>query len=234
MKHIRILLIEDNRLLRDGIISIINDHDDLKVKTAHGANKSIYNKIESYEPAVILLDIGLRNQNSLHLVHNIKKSYPDIRIVTMDLIPTQDDIYEFVKTGVSGFILKDATVSELVKTIRAVAKGEKVLPPSLTDSLFSQIVNRAINGPGDSPSPDLLKAVRLTRRELQVMRFISEGMTNKDIAKKLHISTYTVKSHVHNVLEKLALHSRVQIAKYAHTSNEFKKVIESVSLLDDE
>jgi len=139
-----------------------------------------------------------------------------------------------VKTGVSGFILKDATVNEFVKTIRTVAKGEKVLPPPLTDSLFSQIVNKTVNGPTDDSSPDLLNAVRLTKRELQVMRFISEGMTNKEIAKKLHISTYTVKSHVHNVLEKLALHSRVQIAKYAHTSKEFKKVIESISLLDDE
>ena len=234
MKNIRMLLIEDNRLLREGIISIINEHEDLKAGTAHGTNKTIYNKIESYKPAVILLDIGLRNQSSLHLVKYIKKTYPDIHIVAMDLIPAQNDIYEFVKTGVSGFILKDATVNEFVKTIRTVAKGEKVLPPPLTDSLFSQIVNKTVNGPTDDSSPDLLNAVRLTKRELQVMRFISEGMTNKEIAKKLHISTYTVKSHVHNVLEKLALHSRVQIAKYAHTSKEFKKVIDSISFLDDE
>ena len=228
------LLIEDNRLLREGIISIINEHDDLKVGTAYGTNKTIYNKIESYKPAIILLDIGLRNQNSLLLVKSINKTYPDIHIVAMDLIPTQEDIYEFVETGVDGFILKDATVKEFVKTIRSVANGKKVLPPPLTDSLFSQIVNKTINGPSEGSSPDLLDAVRLTKRELQVMKFISEGMTNKEIAKKLHISTYTVKSHVHNVLEKLALHSRVQIAKYAHTSNEFKKVVDSISLLDDE
>ncbi len=234
MKNIRMLLIEDNRLLREGIISIINDHDDLKVGTAHGTNKTIHDKIESYKPALILLDIGLRNQNSLYLVKSIRKAYPDIHIVAMDLIPTQDDIYEFVKTGVSGFILKEATVGEFVKTIRTVAKGEKVLPSPLTDSLFSQIVDKTINGPEDSLSPDLLDAVRLTRRELQVMRFISEGMTNKEIAHKIHISTYTVKSHVHNVLEKLALHSRVQIAKYAHTSKAYKKAAESISLLDDE
>jgi len=228
------VLIEDNRLLREGIISIINEHDDLKVAAAHGTNKTIFNKIESYKPAIILLDIGLRNQNSLVLVKNLKNTHPNIHIVAMDLIPTQDDIYEFVKTGVSGFILKDATVNEFVKTIRTVAKGEKVLPPPLTDSLFSQIVNKTINGPSEDSSPNLLEAVRLTRRELQIVKYISDGMTNKEIAKKLNISTYTVKSHVHNVLEKLALHSRVQIAKYAHTSKEFKKVIESISFLDDE
>jgi DNA-binding NarL/FixJ family response regulator len=234
MKNIRILLIEDNRLLREGIISIINEHDDLKVGIAHGTNKAIYAKIESYKPAMILLDIGLRNQNSLHLVKSIKKTYPDISIVAMDLIPTQDDIYEFVKTGVSGFILKDATVTEFVKTIRLIANGSKILPPPLTDSLFSQIVDKTLNGSANSSAPDLLDAVRLTKRELQVMKFISEGMTNKEVAKKLHISTYTVKSHVHNVLEKLALHSRVQIAKYAHTSKAFKDAVESISLLNDE
>jgi len=234
MKNIRILLIEDNRLLREGIISIMNEHDDLKVATAHGTNKTIYSKTESYKPDIMLLDIGLRNQNSLLLVKNLTKSFPDIRIVAMDLIPTQDDVYEFVKAGVFGFILKDATVKEFVKTIRTVAKGEKVLPSPLTDSLFSQIVNKTINGPDDTSSSELFDAVRLTKRELQVVKFISEGMTNKEIAKKLHISTYTIKSHVHNVLEKLALHSRVQIAQYAHTSKAFKKVIESISLLDDE
>ena len=234
MNRIRMLIIEDNRLLREGIISIINENDDINVGTAHGSNKTIFNKIESYKPAVILIDIGLRNQNSLILVKNIQKTYPAIHMVAMGLIPTQIDIYEFVKIGVDGFILKDATVSEFVKTIRSVANGRKVLPPLLTDSLFSKIIEKAINGPTDGSSPNLLAAVRLTRRELQVMKLISEGMTNKEIAKKLHISTYTVKSHVHNVLEKLALHSRVQIAKYAHTSQEFQNVIDSISLLDDE
>jgi len=234
MKKIRLLLIEDNRLLREGIISIINEHDDLQVTTAHGTNETILKKIVSYKPAIILLDLGLRNQSSLRLVKTIKKKSSDIHLIAMDLIPMQEDIYEFVQTGISGFILKDATISEFVKTIRTVAKGEKVLPPRLTDSLFTQIVNKAINSQTDESFPDLLDSVRLTRRELQVVKYISEGMTNKEIAKKLHISTFTVKSHVHNVLEKLALHSRVQIAKFAHTSKEFKKVVESVSLLNDE
>ncbi len=233
MDKIRMLLIEDNRLLREGIISIINEHDDLFVKTAHGTNETIFKKIEGYKPAIILIDLGLRNQNSLRLVNNIKKKSPDIHIIAMDLIPTQDDVYEFVQTGVSGFILKDATVSEFVKTIRKVAKGEKVLPPPLTESLFTQIVTKAINGQAGESSHNLLDAVRLTRRELQVVKFLSHGMTNKEIAKKLHISTYTVKSHVHNILEKLALHSRVQIARYAHTSKEFQKAVESISLLEE-
>jgi DNA-binding NarL/FixJ family response regulator len=233
IKKIRLFLIEDNRLLREGIISVINEHDDLFVKTARGTNGTIFRRIESYKPAIILIDLGLRNQNSLSLVKTIKKKYPDIHIIVMDLILMQEDIFEFVQAGVSGFILKDATTNEFVKTIRRVSNGEKVLPSTLADSLFSQIVKKAITGPIDGSSHNLLDAVRMTRRELQVISFIAEGITNKEIAKKLHISPYTVKSHVHNLLEKLALHSRVQIARYAHTSKEMKDTMNSISLLDE-
>jgi DNA-binding NarL/FixJ family response regulator len=233
MKKIRLILIEDNRLLREGIISIINEHNDLFVKTARGTNGTIFKKIESYKPAIILLDLGLRNQNSLSLVKTIKKKYPDIHLIAMDLIPMQEDIFEYVQTGVSGFILKNATTNEFVKTIRKVANGEKVLPSTLADSLFSQIVKKTINGPIDRSSYNLLEAVRMTRRELQVISFIAEGISNKEIAKKLHISSYTVKSHVHNILEKLALHSRVQIVRYVHTSKDMKDTMNSISLLDE-
>jgi two-component system, NarL family, response regulator DegU len=233
MKKIRLLLIEDNRLLREGIISIIKEHDDLQVAVANGSNEAIFKKMEKHKPVIILLDLGLRNQNSLDLVRIIKKQSPEIYIIAMDLIPMQEDIYKFVQLGVSGFILKDATIDEFLKTIRTVAQGEKVLPATLADSLFSQIIDKALNGSPEDTSPNLLKAVRLTRRELQIITLISEGRANKEIAKKLHISAYTVKSHVHNILEKLALHSRVQIAMYAHTSKSFKKIADSISLLDE-
>jgi DNA-binding NarL/FixJ family response regulator len=233
MKKIRLLLIEDNRLLREGIISIIKEHDDLQVAVANGSNEAIFKKMEKYKPVIILLDLGLRNQNSLNLVRIIKKQSPEIYIIAMDLIPMQEDIYKFVQTGVSGFILKDATIDEFLKTIRMVAQGEKVLPSTVADSLFSQIIDKALNGSPEDTSSNLLRAVRLTRRELQIITLISEGRANKDIAKKLHISTYTVKSHVHNILEKLALHSRVQIAGYAHTSKSFKEIADSISLFDE-
>ena len=148
----------------------------------------------------------------------------------MDLIPVQADVYEFVQAGVSGFILKDATVNDFLKTIRSVAKGLQVLPPNLTGSLFSQIVEHAISG--SNPSA-LIDSVRMTKRERQVIELVSEGHTNKEIAQKLHLSTYTVKSHVHNILEKLALSTRVQIAKYLHDSVKTKLASDNISLLED-
>ena len=160
----------------------------------------------------------------------VKKDFQNTNIVVMDLIPLQADVLEFVREGVSGFILKDATVSDFLKTIRTVAKGLQVLPPNLTGSLFSQIVEHAVSG---SKPSDIMEAVRMTKRERQVIELIADGSTNKEIAQKLHLSTYTVKSHVHNILEKLALSTRVQIAKYLHDSNKTKSTLDDLSLLED-
>ena len=230
MKKIKLMVIEDNRLLREGITAMINEQSDLKVVAALGTSENILEKINTLKPNVALLDLGLRNQNSLQIVKSVKKKSSGTKIIVMDLIPVHEEILEFVQAGVSGFILKDASVDDFLKTIRAVAAGEKVLPSNLTDSLFSQIVVHAVSGPKSS---SLIKSVRMTKREKQVIELIADGLTNKEIAQQLNLSTYTVKSHVHNILEKLALHTRVQIAKYAHTTEEFKEVADSISLIDD-
>ena len=111
-----------------------------------------------------------------------------------------------------------------------MAGGKKVLPSLMTESLFSQIVEQAVNGKITSR---VTEAVRMTRRERQVISLIADGLSNKEIADKLHLSTYTVKSHVHNILEKLLLRSRVQIAKYALTNSELMKAEESISLIEE-
>ena len=230
IKKIRLLLIEDNRLLREGLAVMLKKQKDMNVVETVGNGENILAIVRKYKPEVLLLDLGLRSRNSLNLVKLVKKNFPAAKVIIMDLIPVQADVFEFVQAGVSGFILKDATVNDFLKTIRSVAKGLQVLPPNLTGSLFSQIVEHAING--SSPST-LIESVRMTKRERQGIELISEGHTNKEIAQKLHLSTYTVKSHVHNILEKLALSTRVQIAKYLHDSRKTKSALDDLSLLDD-
>ena len=230
MKKIRILLIEDNRLLREGLAAMLKKQKDMNVVETVGNGENILAILRKYKPEVLLLDLGLRNRTSLNLVKLVKKNFPTSKVIMMDLIPVQADVFEFVKAGVSGFILKDATVNDFLKTIRSVAKGLQVLPPNLTGSLFSQIVEHAISG--SNPSA-LIDSVRMTKRERQVIELIADGHTNKEIAQKLHLSTYTVKSHVHNILEKLALSTRVQIAKYLHDSVKKKLASDNISLLED-
>jgi DNA-binding NarL/FixJ family response regulator len=229
-KKIKILLIEDNRLLREGISALLKKQSDMNVVTTVGNGENILALIGKLKPNIVLLDLGLRSQNSLKIVELVKKNFKDTKIIVMDLIPLQTDVFEFVQAGVAGFMLKDISVAEFLKTIRSVYKGAQVLPPNLTGSLFSQIVQHAING---SKTTSLEESVRMTKRERQVIELISDGFTNKEIAQKLHLSTYTVKSHVHNILEKLSLNTRVQIAKHAHLSDLYKTTIDTTSLLDE-
>jgi DNA-binding NarL/FixJ family response regulator len=219
IKKIKILLIEDNRLLREGISALLKKQTDMQVVTTVGNGENILSLVGKFKPNIVLLDLGLRNQNSLQVVKLVKANFQNIKIIVMDLIPLQTDVFEFVQAGVSGFMLKDISVAEFLKTIRSVFEGVQVLPPHLTGSLFSQIVDQAISG----LTPRVINdSVRMTKRERQVIELISDGSTNKEIAQKLNLSTYTVKSHVHNILEKLALNTRVQIAKHAHNSESYK------------
>lgn len=211
MPGIRILLIEDNRILREGITAMLNEQQDVQVAAVSDGKDNTLSKTRSLKPHVVLLDLGLDSQNSLDVVQSVKKEFPDIKIIGMGLAPAQADIMEFVQAGAEGFILKTATVMEMIETIRAVAAGATVLPSSMTGSLFSQVADHAIR----KGKRNLKAAIRMTEREKEVIALIVDAKSNKEIADKLNIATFTVKSHVHNIMEKLALHSRLQIANHA-------------------
>jgi DNA-binding NarL/FixJ family response regulator len=212
MASIRILIIEDNRLLREGLTTMLDGQTDMRVVATIGSGNNVLAKANQTKPHVILLDVGLKNFNELSVVELVRKNLPEAKVIGMGFIPSQSDILEFVEAGASGFILKDATVKEFLGTIRSVAQGVKILPPSLTDSLFSHVVKLALNKKkGQKP-----EAVRMTKREREIIVLIADGLSNKEIAQRLSIATHTVKSHVHNVMEKLALHSRLQIANFLH------------------
>jgi DNA-binding NarL/FixJ family response regulator len=215
MKKIRIMVIEDNRVLCDGITAMLNGQPDMHVAATIGSGNNVLLKASRIEPHVILMDMGLKNFKESPVVESIRKKMPEAKVIGMGFVPSQSDIVEFVEAGASGFILKDATVKEFLGTIRSVAQGVKVLPPSLTDSLFSHVIEFALKrGNGKLPN-----AVRMTKREREIIVLIADGLSNKEIAQQLNIATHTVKSHVHNIMEKLALHTRLQIAKYTHEEN---------------
>jgi len=224
------MIIEDNRLLREGITALIKEQPDLMVAASVGTRENILKIIKTLSLDVIILDMGLPHQNSLQLVKKINKDFPKLKLIVMDLIPSQSDILNFVQAGVFGFILMDASVNDFLKTIRDVAEGIKVLPQHLTGSLFTQIVGHAIDG---KSKPKIVELVKMTKREKQIIELIADGLSNKEIAEKFNLSVYTIKSHVHNILEKLALHTRVQIAKYSRMSDDYKSAVNDISLLDE-
>ena len=208
-KKTTVAVIDDNRLVREALTALLGALPDLRVMASSTAAPVF---LAEAKPHVVLLDVGLSDQDSLRVAAAIRKEVPDARIIVMDLIPDNEDVVEFVNAGVCGFVLKDATFEEFVATIRSVAAGEKVLPARMTESLFSRIAKEA-DGRGREY---VLEDVRMTRREREVIDLIGEGLSNKEIAQRLNIATHTVKSHVRNVMEKLALHTRLQIAAYSH------------------
>jgi two-component system nitrate/nitrite response regulator NarL len=212
---IRVLLIEDNRFLREGITEILHNHGSFVVDARGDDSAERFEEMRP--PDVVLLDLGLEKENSLKLMTVLRESFPKARVIAMDILPEQDDIVEFVKAGGCGFILKNAPVADYVKTIEAVAGGATILPAVLTKSLFAQIVESVLKSGNGVPA----HAIKLTKREREIVDLISQGMSNKEIAERLHIATFTVKSHVHNVLEKLELNTRLQVAAYVrHERNE--------------
>jgi DNA-binding NarL/FixJ family response regulator len=212
MNHpISLVLIDDNRLLREGLARLIREQEDFKILAASADVDEAMSKVREAKPDVVLLDFGLEDHDSLALTATVHREVPEAKVIVLGLLPIEEDVVSFVQAGAAGFIMRDATFEEFVQTIRSVARGTVVLPPQLAGSLFSQIAKRAIK----RGVPRELESVRLTQRERQVIDLIAEGLANKDIAARLHIAIHTVKSHVHNVLEKLAQHSRLEVAAFS-------------------
>ncbi|HEX2867427.1 MAG TPA: response regulator transcription factor [Ignavibacteriales bacterium] len=212
MKKIPVVVIEDNWLLRESIKDMIEQERDFKLLAECENINCIPAGLDGAAVSpVVLLELGNCNEKGLQLVRSLKEALPEAKIVIMNLMPKQEDILQLVSCGVEGFILKDAASEEFLTTLKTVFRGEKVLPQRLTNMLFSQIIEQK-NG---NEMPSLLESANLSSRERQIVGFVAEGLTNKEIAQQLNLSSFTVKSHVHNILKKMALRKRMQLAKIA-------------------
>jgi DNA-binding NarL/FixJ family response regulator len=228
MKKIRLLLIEENRLLRDGIMAILKPHKDIDAIATSGEGKDHLLNIQKSKPDIVLLELGLRSQKNLQFVDIVKRDFSKAKIIVMDLSPVHADILKYVKAGANGFILKEASLNDFLTTIRAVAEGSNVLPPLLVNSLFTQIVEHAIK----EGSTYVKEAARMTKREQEVITLLSQGMSNNEIGSKINISTFTVKSHIHNIMEKLSLHTRLELANYSYTQKTLDTISSSISTIN--
>lgn len=208
---IPVVVVEDHRLLCEGIVAILDRQPDLTVVAVADDAPAALLQVPEARPRVVLVDAGLGDHDTLRLVEDILRVAPEARVIVMDLLPVAEDVVEFIRRGASGFVVKNATVDDLIDAVRSVARGTEVLPPVLTDTLLSHIAQLAPGHPDTGR-----RAVRMTTREREILGLIADGLSNKEIAERIHLSAHTVKSHVHNILEKLALHSRLQLAAYAH------------------
>jgi len=211
---ISIVIIEESGLLREGLTTLVALQPDLRILAASGDIDGGKDTVRRYCPQVVLLGFDMGRADGPGTTTAILAASPASRLVLMGLRPGQADLAAHVRAGATGLVLRDATVEDLYSTIRTVALGIDVLPAALLTTLFAQMSHER-----DDRSPEAAKGyTRLTPRENEVMSEILEGRSNKEIAIRLHIAVDTVKSHVHRLLQKLSLRSRVEIIAQARFS----------------
>jgi DNA-binding NarL/FixJ family response regulator len=218
MNRIRVLLVSPNLLLRDGIAGMFREHPEFEIVGSSGEKETATAKAYHFKPNILLLDISLDYSNSRFLIEIIREQLSGTKACVFGVAAGEDTLLDFVKLGVAGFIIGDASFEVFCETLKLISRGMTVLPPSLNDSLFRQIEKHAIVG----SKFEVSNSIRITKREQEIIRLIKKGMANKEIASELKIATYTVKSHIHHILDKLSLHSRTQIATGAKTKEPFK------------
>lgn len=212
VREILVALVDDNRLSRDAHELLLNAEPGVTVISAE-ATLSVTMLTEE-QPDVVLVEAGKTEVISLRAAVTAKRMLPDAGVVITDVADHNEDIADYVKAGVAGFVLKDATVEDLVDTVKSVADGAHVLPDELTSPLFVQIAAEGIEIDVEAygQTRRAKVAVSLTIREQEVVKLMREGLANKAIAARLFISTYTVKSHVRSAMKKTGLRTRVLLA----------------------
>jgi len=162
-------------------------------------------------PDVVLMDVRMPRRSGIEATERIKDLLPHVRILMLTISEDEGDLFDAIKAGASGYLLKEISIEEVADAVRAVASGQSRLSPSMAAKLLSEFA--AMSKRADEP--DKLPAPRLTDREMQVLRLVARGLANREIAKELFISENTVKNHIRNILEKLHLHSRMEAVVYA-------------------
>lgn len=212
-KYIRVLCVEEFRLLRDAALLLLNSEPDFKTACSDASVDGMLKAIRRFRPHVIVLGLGVTERKT-ELLHTIHSDFPKIKVIVVESVPGNPNIMAFIKGRVSDFIDRDGTLEDIVSSIRAVARGKRTLPQVLSESLLSGIVDPPAQNGGPART---LRFACLSERQKEVVRLIYRGCSNKQIADKLCLSVHTVKSHIHSILERLQLQSRLEIASLAHT-----------------
>jgi DNA-binding NarL/FixJ family response regulator len=206
MKKIRVLLVEDQALVREGLAAIFSYQNDIDVVGQAKDGAEAVAMLDSTKPDVILLDLVMPHQDGLTTIPIIKEKRPTAHILVLTSFADNDRVYQAIKCGAEGYMLKDATPDQLMQGIRDVAQGQATLYPSI-----AMRVIRELNDPAEM----MFSTEPLTPRELETLRLISSGLSNQEIGKKLFVQERTVAKYVSNILDKLHLANRTQAALYA-------------------
>ena len=206
---VRVVVVDDQELFRRGLTMLLGVEPDIEVVGEAGDGNSAIELVLETVPDVVLLDVRMPKRSGLEACMRIKEQAPSTRIIMLTVSDEEGDLYEAVKNGASGYLLKDSSIEEVAQAIRVVNEGQSLISPSMAVKLIDEF--KQMSKPEREQGP----ALRLTDRELEVLRLVAKGLNNREVAKELFISENTVKNHVRNILEKLQLHSRMEAVMYA-------------------
>jgi len=205
---IKILVVDDHRILRQGIRSLLASQEDFEIVAESSDGRESVKDVMKHKPDVVLMDIAMPNLNGFEATRQIKKKQPDTKILVLSMYRDDEYVLQALQAGVSGYVLKDVAVEELITAIRSVYNDQYYLSPSISRTVIDASLGKIEKA--DKEPFDLL-----TPREREIVQLISEGYTNKQIATKLFISVKTVDAHRSHIMDKLDIHDVAQLVKYA-------------------
>lgn len=208
MEKLRIILAEDHETVREGLKMIVNAQPDMEVIGEAGNGSAAIKLARELAPDIVVMDISMPELNGLKATKKLKQLCPNIKILT--LTRHTDDAYlqQLIQAGSSGYVLKQSSPTELIRAIYTISEGKNYLDPALTNKVMGGYASRAASMRGEKKSD-------LTDRESEVLRMIAWGYSNKEIAAQMQISVKTVEAHKSNAMQKLDMHSRIDIVRYA-------------------
>jgi DNA-binding NarL/FixJ family response regulator len=208
---IRVIIADDHALFRRGLEMVLSSEPDIDVLGEANDGKEATELAVRDMPDLVLMDVRMPAHGGIEATQAIKDASPHTKILMLTISDEEDDLYDAIKAGASGYLLKEISIEEVADAIRSVHAGQSLISPSMASKLLTEFASMAKKDEQKQQMP----APRLTDREMEVLTLVAQGMNNRDIAAELYISENTVKNHVRNILEKLHLHSRMEAVVYA-------------------
>jgi DNA-binding NarL/FixJ family response regulator len=206
---IRVAVVDDHEVLRQGVTMLLNAEPDIEVVGEAGDGVAATELAASTAPDVILMDVRMPKRSGIEACIAIKEVTPSVSIIMLTVSDEEADLYDAIRNGASGYLLKSSSIDEVAQAVRVVAEGQSLISPSMAMKLIDEFTKISRS------EQQQVVPTELTKREIEVLKLVAQGLNNREIGKRLFISENTVKNHVRNILEKLHLHSRMDAAMYA-------------------